>query len=63
MISVIIPALNAEAALSQTLNSVGEDVEVLLIDDGSTDNTAVIAREAGAIIVSSDPGRGRQCCR
>ena len=60
MISVIIPALNAEATLSQTLNSVGEDVEVLLIDGGSTDNTAVIAREAGATIVSSDPGRGRQ---
>lgn len=47
-ISVIIPAYNAEAFLETTLNSVFNQTlipfEVIVIDDGSTDNTASIAK-------------------
>jgi glycosyltransferase involved in cell wall biosynthesis len=47
-VSVIIPAFNAEAFLARALHSVEAqtygDYEVVLIDDGSTDGTAEIAR-------------------
>jgi glycosyltransferase involved in cell wall biosynthesis len=51
---VQIPCLNEEAALPETLRGIprsvaGVDVvEVLVIDDGSTDRTAQVAREHGA---------------
>lgn len=52
LVSVIIPAYNAEAYLSKALDSVlsqtYDSLEVLVIDDGSQDRTADIAREAAA---------------
>ena len=47
LISVIIPAYNAEKYLEQCLDSIAmqtlDDFEVLIIDDGSEDSTAAIA--------------------
>ena len=47
LISVIIPAKNAEETLGATLDSVadqaGVDVETIVVDDGSTDRTREIA--------------------
>lgn len=48
--SVIVPAYNAELTLSETLDSlvrqtVFSDLEVVVIDDGSTDGTKDIAEK------------------
>lgn len=48
-VSVIIAAFNAQHYLKETLDSIKEqsidDLEVILVDDGSTDDTLKIARE------------------
>ena len=49
LVSVIIPAYNAEDYISQCLSSVLSqtlsDIEVIVVDDGSTDRTASIVKE------------------
>lgn len=61
-ISVILPALNEAAHLATTLEHVrlGMPAEVIVVDGGSTDGTPEIARQAGASVVISPPGRARQ---
>lgn len=52
---VIIPALNEEASIARVVRDIKErvtDADVLVINDGSTDNTARVARAAGAIVVT-----------
>ncbi|MEN0001555.1 MAG: glycosyltransferase family A protein, partial [Pseudomonadota bacterium] len=49
-ISAIIPAFNAQTTLAETLDSIAAqtmraDIEVILVDDGSTDATATIAEQ------------------
>ena len=60
-ISVIIPTLNEEAVIEQTLRSLREtsEVEIIVVDGGSRDQTIKIARRY-AETLSSGPGRGRQ---
>jgi glycosyltransferase involved in cell wall biosynthesis len=49
LISVIIPAYNAEDTLQESIDSVlnqtYEHIEIIIVDDGSSDSTANIARE------------------
>lgn len=50
---VIIPAFNEEQCLPAvlaTLRSGAPHCDVLVVDDGSTDNTAAVARDAGAMV-------------
>src|SRR6059058_3644875 len=60
---VTIPALNEDKTIYQVVSGVPRDIpgisqtEVIVIDDGSTDNTAKEALRAGAIVVSL-PGKG-----
>jgi glycosyltransferase involved in cell wall biosynthesis len=59
VISVVVPAYNAERTLDSALAPlVGllldrEILELIVVDDGSTDSTAWIAKEAGARVVPS----------
>jgi len=51
---VIMPAWNESEAIGGTIREVfefGPDCSVLVVDDGSRDNTAQVARDAGALVV------------
>ena len=58
-VTVIIPALNEAGNIRQLVEDVcaTAPVEVIVVDNGSTDSTAHEAREAGAKVVS-EPRRG-----
>jgi glycosyltransferase involved in cell wall biosynthesis len=57
-LSVVIPAHNAEQTLPDVLGALrAQDpapVEVIVVDDGSTDNTAAVAAHHGARVVETD---------
>ena len=59
-VSVVIPALNEEEEIEQTLASVGEEVEVIVVDGGSIDRTVDRSHRSGAVVLSSAAGRARQ---
>lgn len=61
-ISIIIPALNEEQSLPATIASChnSPDTEILIVDGGSTDATRTVARESGALLLTSEQGRGIQ---
>jgi glycosyltransferase involved in cell wall biosynthesis len=58
-VSVVIPALNEEAAIGGVVREVPRDLvdEIIVVDNGSTDRTAEIAAAAGARVVR-EPVRG-----
>ncbi|HYJ81336.1 MAG TPA: TIGR04283 family arsenosugar biosynthesis glycosyltransferase [Allosphingosinicella sp.] len=60
MISVVIPALNAAATLGPCLAALDDADEVVVVDGGSTDDTAALAESLGARLVRSPRGRGVQ---
>lgn len=59
LISVIVPARNEERNVPQLLDSFESEKkylhEVIIVDDESEDNTAALAKERGAKVVTSDP--------
>ena len=62
-LSVIIPTLNEETSLPATLDSVGSpsrDLEVIVVDAGSTDRTVEIAQQHGCKVFAGTPGRANQ---
>jgi len=62
MISIIIPALNEEKTIAKVVNFCFNNLwvsEVIVVDDASEDNTADVARKAGAqVIISKKRGKG-----
>ena len=62
-IAVVMPALNEERAIGQVLQAIPCWVdEVVVVDNGSTDRTASVAREHGARVVPEPRrGYGRAC--
>jgi len=60
MLSVVIPTLDAESTLPATLAVLGGADEVIVVDGGSADATAAVARTSGATVLSVAPSRGRQ---
>lgn len=66
--SVIIPARNEQERVGACVANVrevaaedGADVEVIVVDGGSDDQTADRAAAAGSRVVEAAPGRGAQC--
>ena len=65
-ISVVIPCLNEEESIGQTIAAARQGIqktglpgEVLVVDNGSTDRSAQIARESGArVVAESHKGYG-----
>ncbi|MCZ6702380.1 MAG: glycosyltransferase family 2 protein [Ignavibacteria bacterium] len=54
-IAVLVPALNEAGSIEQVVMGIKEsnpDYDVVVIDDGSTDDTAEIAEKAGATVLS-----------
>jgi glycosyltransferase involved in cell wall biosynthesis len=71
-VSVVIPARNEAGRIAATIHAVlreakscGVDLEVIVVDDGSTDTTSSDARRAGARVVrvegAGNPGAARNC--
>jgi glycosyltransferase involved in cell wall biosynthesis len=60
-ISVILPAKNESEGLRRTLPALAAmlpDAEVIVVDDGSSDETAAVARSCGARVLSSPYSMG-----
>lgn len=61
MLSVVIPAKNEAASIREVVCKVKEslpEAEVIVVDDGSGDNTAHAARSAGAVVVRHAYSKG-----
>ena len=60
-LSIVIPARNESAAIGnvvRTAKSEFPDAEIIVVDDGSTDETARTAEEAGAMVISHPESLG-----
>ncbi|HXI83900.1 MAG TPA: TIGR04283 family arsenosugar biosynthesis glycosyltransferase [Verrucomicrobiae bacterium] len=62
VISVIIPTLNEEVNLPVTLRQLTDhpDVELIVVDGGSTDRTIDIAQQFTSYVFCTPPGRAKQ---
>ena len=61
-ISIIIPTLNEANVIEETITRLpqSEQVEILVVDGGSSDGTAERAREFGARVLSTAPSKAKQ---
>ncbi|HYC55734.1 MAG TPA: TIGR04283 family arsenosugar biosynthesis glycosyltransferase [Candidatus Binatia bacterium] len=63
-LSVIIPALQEAATIREAVLSTAAGLqrqdELIVVDGGSSDSTADLARAAGAAVITSERGRGNQ---
>ena len=58
-IVTIIPAYNEEFAIETVVNGALKHSDVIVVDDGSTDNTYNLAKSAGAIVIKHDKNKGK----
>ena len=62
LISVIMPVKNGENYMKDAISSVlkqNMNLEIVVVDDGSSDSTASIAREAGCKVLSHESSKGQ----
>ena len=65
-ISVIIPVFNEEVSIGKVLSDLPKDYldKTIIVDNGSTDNSAGIAAEHGALVLSeTERGYGAACLK
>ncbi|HEY9078180.1 MAG TPA: glycosyltransferase family 2 protein [Anaerolineaceae bacterium] len=58
-IYALIPAYNESAAITSVVQASQKHLEVLVVDDGSKDDTAALAEAAGALVVRQVPNQGK----
>jgi glycosyltransferase involved in cell wall biosynthesis len=65
LVSIVIPAYNEENAITETIEQVREvmsasqyDYELIIVNDGSTDQTGEKARQAGARVLNHEVNQG-----
>ncbi len=60
-VCVIIPTLNEEENIGKLIDSIHEnafgEIEIVVVDDGSSDKTVEIAKQKNAIVLVNNPGR------
>jgi rSAM/selenodomain-associated transferase 2 len=61
-ISIIMPVLNESANLQRVIESTqpSDNIEVIVVDGGSTDDTCRVAVELGVKVIASPAGRSKQ---
>jgi glycosyltransferase involved in cell wall biosynthesis len=58
-ILVLIPAFNEHEHIASVVSKALALLPVLVVDDGSADETSTLARESGAIVLRQEPNQGK----
>lgn len=58
-IVIIIPAYNEEAKIQEVVKEAIKHGDVIVVDDGSTDNTSILAEKAGATVIKHRKNKGK----
>ena len=58
-ILALIPAHNEAKRIAPVIDAVRSYLPVVVVDDGSTDNTSDVAREHGATVIRQEPNQGK----
>src|SRR3984885_8064155 len=66
-LSVVICSLNGAAGVDRCLRALADqkdvELQVIVVDDGSTDDTSEVGRERGATVIRHEVNRGRAAGR
>ncbi len=65
VIKVIIPAFNEEGSIGHVIKDIPKEVsEIIVVSNNSTDNTEIVAKQAGAIVLREERmGYGYACLK